>query len=109
MAPLSKLSGGPSASKRPLLAEGFALDFGELLDAGFGELEEDGEFVVGERGFFAGALDFDEPPAASHDDIHIDVGCDVLRIVEIERGLAIDDAGADRGDAIGKWEFRGVR
>src|SRR5262245_5513297 len=89
-----------ASSKWPRFPERFLLQVAKLADAGFGELEERREVVIAKRRFFTRALDLDEPATASHDDVHIDVGIDVLGIFEIEYRFAINNADTDCGDAI---------
>jgi hypothetical protein len=48
--------------------------------------------------FFAAGLHFDELASGGHDDVHVSLGVLVLDVIEIEHGLAGDDADADRGE-----------
>src|SRR5260221_14778224 len=84
--------------KGPKWTECFSLDRRELFDTVAAESDELGQLVFGERGFFARALDFDELAAAGHDQVHIDRGRDIFAIVEVEQGLAFDEADADGGE-----------
>ena len=54
--------------------------------------------VAVERHLLGRRLHLDEPAVAGHDDVHVDVGARVLRVVEVEQRLAVDDADRHGGD-----------
>lgn len=61
--------------------------------------------LVGEGGFFAHGLEFDEFAGAGHDDVEVDFGVFVFDVVEIEDGGVLEDADADGGDGVGERGF----
>ena len=88
-------------AKRPLSTENLPLNRRQLFDTMSPEGDELGQLVFGERGFFARTLDFDELAGAGHDEGHVDRGGGVFGVVEVEQGLALDQADANGGDAAG--------
>src|SRR5260221_1236918 len=89
----------PTGRPARLEAECAALQRVELDEALRGELEEDFELRPIERAVLARALHLHEPSLAAHDDVHVDVGRDVLHVLEIEQRLAADDAHTHTGHA----------
>src|SRR5919198_2782871 len=75
-----------------------ALELGDLLDALPGEVEERVEQFTTERLALRRRLHLDEPPVACHDDVHVDLGSGVLRVIEIDQRFAFDDADRHRPD-----------
>src|SRR5581483_11734922 len=51
-----------------------------------------------ERRAFRRALHFDESPVASADHVHVHLGARIFVVFQIEKGRAVNDAHADRGD-----------
>src|SRR5579872_3585631 len=82
--------------------DGLLLESRDALDAAFCEREQLVEPLSRERILLGRRLDFDEPPVAGHDDVHVGVGVRVLRVVEVEHRHAVDDADGDRGDGVGE-------
>ena len=72
-------------------------------DSFFGQPNQLAELIIVEGGFFTGSLDLDESTLAGHHDIHVDVGCHIPLVIEVELDFAVHEADADRGDRIGKW------
>jgi hypothetical protein len=64
------------------------------------QLQQLEQLRVRERCLLAGPLHFDELAAASYHDVHIDFSGNVLTIIEIEDRPAVDDSGANGGNAI---------
>ena len=93
--------GGPDAARGGGYgAESF--DFGDILTTMFGgafggQGEQGVHFGAGEGGAFGGALDFDVAAIGGHDDVHVGVAGGVFSVVEIQSGLAADDAHGDSG------------
>src|SRR5712691_6737770 len=56
----------------------------DLAQPASGEVQKAIEIATREGAVFARALHFYEPPLAAHHDVHIDVGRNVFRIVEIQ-------------------------
>ena len=86
------LTGPPSLSKRR------RLQCVQLIDAAGGERQQRIEFVTTESVPFGRALDFDEPAAIAHHDVHVGLGLRVLRVIEIEHGDTAADANRHRSD-----------
>src|SRR5436190_11771073 len=80
--------------------DGGTLLLADLLDRHPGELEQLVELRTRERVALRRRLHLDEPAVAGHDDVQVDVGGRVLRIVEIEQELAPDDADRDGRDRV---------
>ncbi len=55
---------------------------------------------VVESGLFSRALDLHKLAAAGHHNVHVDLGPDILKIIEVKTNLPIHDSGTDRGDAV---------
>ena len=79
-------------------SESLLLGRADLLDPGRAEVEQLVEPVAVERRALRGRLHLDQPPRAGHDDVQVDVGARVLRVVEVEQRLAADDPERDRRD-----------
>ena len=67
-----------------------------------GQGEELVEVRARERRALGGRLDLDEAAFAGHDDVGVDLRARVLRVVEVEQRLAVDDAAGDGGDRAGE-------
>src|SRR5262245_60304307 len=80
--------------------ESAALEPDETADAALGDRQERVEPRTAEGHLLGGALHLDELARAGHDDVHVHLGARILGIVQIEHGLAVDDADADGGDAV---------
>ena len=74
----------------------------QLADPARGEHEEVVEVRARERRALGRGLHLDEPAFAGHDDVRVDLGGRVLRVVEVEQGHAADDAARDRRDRAGQ-------
>src|SRR5438132_1347956 len=86
--------------------EGAALQPDETADAALGDGEERVQPRAAEGHLLGRALDLHELAAAGHDDVHVYLGARVLGVAEVEHRLPLDDADADRGDAVtdrGRW------
>ena len=94
-----KLSDEGSPCQRPVGAEALALEPGQLVDAGVGEVEEFVE-LRGKRAALAGPLDLDQSAASEADDIDVDVCRRIFGVIEVEDRLAVDDPGTHGGDTI---------
>ena len=68
------------------------LECGEFSGAFDGQGEQGVHFGSGEGGAFGGALDFDVAAVGGHDDVHVGVAGGVFSVVEIQSGLAANDA-----------------
>ena len=66
-------------------ADGLGLRLAELLDAGLGEREQVVERGARERRALGRRLHLDEAAVAGHDDVGVDLGGRVLRVVEVEQ------------------------
>src|SRR5262249_6122441 len=91
-------SEGIALSKHGL--EGGALHLGDLVDSLGGEIEEEVEQLARERRTLGRGLYLDDATGARHDDVHVQVGRRVLRVVEVEQRLAVDDPDRDSADRI---------
>src|SRR5580693_2038350 len=80
-----------------MTGQGLGLQPGQLGAAGHGEVEELAEQVTAERLALRGALDLHEVPAGGADHVHVGVRRHVLLVAQVEPGLAVHDAHADRG------------
>src|SRR5207249_3951028 len=86
--------------------EGAALQPDETADAALGDGEERVQPRAAEGHLLGRALHLHELAAAGHDDVHVHLGARVLGVAEVEHRLPLDDADADRGDAVtdrGRW------
>lgn len=72
-------------------------DFGDTL---LGKVEHGGHLFGGKHRLFAAALDFDKFMVLGHDNIEIDTGVFVFRVIEIEDRCILVDAGADAADQL---------
>src|SRR5437868_1832427 len=70
----------------------------DLFDACGGELEQLVESCAREGRPLRSRLHLDELAVAGHDDVHVDFGLRVLRVVEVEQRLTVHDADGDRCD-----------
>src|SRR5947199_109598 len=80
--------------------EGAALQPDETADAALGDGEERVQPRAAEGHLLGRALHLHELAAAGHDDVHVYLGARVLGVAEVEHRLPLDDADADRGDAV---------
>src|SRR6202021_456577 len=78
--------------------EGRGLQAGQVGAAAHGQVEELAEQVAAERLTLGGALDLHEVARRGADHVHVGVRRDVLLVAQVQPGLAVDDADADRGD-----------
>ncbi len=58
--------------------------------------------VAGVALAFRGRLHLDQTAVAAHDDVEVDLGTRVLRVVEVEERLAVDDPERDARDRVGQ-------
>ena len=58
------------------------------------------ELLIGESSFLSGPLDFDKLPFARHDEVHIDFGFRIFRVIEIEARTIVQDPDRCRGHEI---------
>src|SRR5690606_30010036 len=79
-------------------AEEVSLEFVEFADPPECEVEELVELLPVEALPLGGPLDLDERAGLECDDVHVDLGADVLGVVEVEPGLPVDDPDAGCGD-----------
>src|SRR5262245_21341907 len=80
--------------------EGTALERDEATDAALSDRQERIESGAAEGHLLGRPLHFDELTVAGHDDVHVHLGARVLDVVQVEHRLALNDADADRGDAV---------
>src|SRR6185503_8275408 len=92
----AKWSSGTHGLHRVLLSQC------DLLDPGRSEVEQLVELVAVERRALGRRLDLDQTPVAGHDDVDVHLGGRVLRIVEVEDRVALDDSDRDGADGIGE-------
>jgi len=85
------------------LLERLLLSGNQLAYAALGERDETGQVGARKGSAFRGGLHFHEAAGSSHDDVHVGVAAGVLRIVEIEQKLTIDDADRDGGNEVFEW------
>ena len=78
------------------LAQRLALLVQQLRDARGGHAQQPVPHLAREHAALAGSLHLDKVTLAVHDDVHVHVGMAVLRVAQIQRGLPVDDAHADR-------------
>src|SRR5580692_9347137 len=78
--------------------QGLGLQLGQLGAAGDGEAEKLVEHGAAERLALGGALDLHEVAGRGADHVHVGVRRHVLLVTQVQAGLAVDDADADRGD-----------
>src|SRR5262245_43982396 len=80
--------------------EGAALERDEAADACLRGRQERVEPRAAEGHLLGCPLHLDELARAGHDDVHVHLGARVLDVVQVEHCLALNDADADRGDAV---------
>src|SRR6478609_4828431 len=98
-------SASQPASVGTLLSRGcnrVLLEALQVLDAACGEVEQLVQAFAIEWNLLRGGLHFHESAVVRHDHVHVDVGGRVLRIVEVEQRLPVDDADRDGGDTPGE-------
>src|SRR5919198_5613810 len=83
-----------SSIERPLLR------LPDRLDPRRRQIEQLVQVVAVEGRALGRRLHLDEPPVAGHDDVQVDLGARVLRVVEVEQPLALDDPDRDGRDRI---------
>src|SRR5918995_2562023 len=66
------------------------------------ELEQLVEELARERRSFCRCLNLDEAPVARHHDVHVGLRRRVLRVLEVQHRLAVDDPDRHRGDRVGE-------
>jgi hypothetical protein len=71
---------------------------GQLGAAGGGQVEQLAELVAAERLLLGGALDLHEVAGGGADHVHVGLRGHVFLVAQVEPGLAVHDADADRGD-----------
>src|SRR5207249_1877811 len=86
--------------------EGAALERDEATDAPLGDRQERVEPGAAERHLLGSSLHLDELAGAGHDDVHVDLGARVLHVMQIEHPRAVNDAAADRADAVAERRRR---
>src|SRR5215211_280690 len=74
----------------------------DLVDPGSGQVEQLVEPLPRKRLPLRRRLHLDQLAAAGRDDVDVDVGGRVLRVVEIEQRLAVHDSCGDGGDGTGE-------
>src|SRR5690606_5821758 len=80
--------------------QGCTLELEDTAEAQVPEVEETIEFLAAEAVVLGGSLDLDESARLECHQVHIDVRDDVLGIVQVEPGLAGDDADTRGGDQL---------
>jgi hypothetical protein len=75
--------------------DGVLLGGEELSDAVAAEIDEGIELGGIKRGFFAAGLEFDELVMVGHDEVHVDLGDDVLGVAEVQERGVVDEPDAD--------------
>src|SRR5499433_742221 len=75
--------------------EGASLQGHQAPNADAGDREHLIEALARERRALSRALDLDECTGTRHDDVHVDLGRRVFRVVQVEHRLAVDDPDAD--------------
>src|SRR5690348_5876280 len=94
----SQESDGISASG----IEGGLLRLANLGDALRSQVEQLVQPLAVERRALGGRLHLDQPVAAGHDDVQVDLGTRVLHVVEVEQQLAAHDSERHRCDRVRK-------
>src|SRR5438552_4927609 len=107
--PISPPSSAASASRRSdssqlrvgsaldaSCSNGFLLSNSQLFDSCSRELEQLVEPRARERRLLSRGLHLDERAVARHDDVHVHLRLRVLRVVEIEQRVAVDDSDGHR-------------
>src|SRR5690348_2572576 len=82
--------------------EGGLLRLANLGDALRSQVEQLVQCVAVERRALGGRLHLDQPFAAGHDDVQVDLGTRVLHVVEVEQQLAAHDSERHRCDRVRK-------
>src|SRR5215204_832668 len=78
------------------------LRLADLLDTRGRQVEEIVQLLAGVPLAFRGRLHLDQTAVAAHDDVEVDLGARVLRVVEVEERLAVDDPERDACDRVGQ-------
>src|SRR5947207_980226 len=79
---------------------GFLLRRRDPSDPDRRQLKKLVQALARERFLLGGRLHLDEPAVTGHDDVHVDLGARILRVVEIEQRLGVDDADRNRRDRV---------
>src|SRR4051812_16267782 len=81
-------------------ASSVLLGLRDPFDPAGGQLEQLVQALARERLLLGRRLHLDEPAVARHDHVHVDLRARILRVVEVEERLAVDDADRDGGDGV---------
>ena len=80
------------------LGEGLALELDELGDTLVAQVEQGVETLAVEGRLLAGTLELDHLTGIGGDEVHVDLGVAVLGIIEVEQGVAVDNAHGNGGN-----------
>src|SRR5579859_1971320 len=83
-----------------LLRKGALLGGEQFLDTGLAQAEQFRELGFAESRFLTGALQLDEFALGIHHQVQVHRSCGVFGVTQIEQGLPIHDADADRGNSM---------
>src|SRR5262245_4027892 len=83
-----------------LIANGSTLKLTDLPDRSRGQGQQLVELAAAEGAVLRRRLHLDELPLARHRHIEIDLGCRVLRVIEVDDHLAGDDSRRHRADGV---------
>ena len=75
-----------------------ALKLDELGDTLVAQVEQGVEALAVKGRLLAGALELDHLTGIGGDEVHVDLGVAVLGIIEVEQGVAVDNAHGDGSD-----------
>ena len=75
-----------------------ALKLDELGDTLVTQVEQSVETLAVEGRLLAGTLEFDHLTRIGGDEVHVDLGVAVLGIIQVEQGVAVDDAHGNGGN-----------
>jgi hypothetical protein len=78
----------------------------QIPDAGFREVNQSVELLSRKGRAFGSSLNLDDATRSRHDDIHIRIAIRILGVVEVENGVAVNDADRDCSDVITDWVGR---
>src|SRR5437879_2901259 len=78
----------------PSTFQNLPLDLNQLTDTAAAKVQEFLQSAGAERKLFGGTLNFDELVAIRHDDVEINVGRRVFRVIQVQHGDAINDSHA---------------
>src|SRR5262245_59661718 len=88
----------PSPLPSRLAAQSLLLVSRHLCATGLTQIEQGGQLVAREDTRLAGALNLNKIAVAGADDVHVDLGPDILVVTQIQAHLAVDDAHRHRRD-----------